>query len=332
MSALAGELRGVAALAQDRAVIRCVTVADIRPAADGVVSVLLADPEGHELPAWEAGAHLDVRLTAEIERQYSLCGQLADRHGYLIAVLREQKSRGGSALVHSSLRVGDRISIRGPRNNFPLDPAPAYRFIAGGIGITPMLPMIAHAEAAGADWRLLYGGRTRGSMAFLETLKGYGDRVRIRPEDAFGLLDLDAEVATSPRAPSSIAAGPNALLDAVEQRCAHLPVGALRVERFAAPAPARPPATDGTIEVVCSRSGVTVEVEPDTTILAALRSAGINVESSCEEGTCGTCEVRVLDGCPDHRDYVLSEAERHQGHMMMVCCSRAASKRLVLDL
>src|SRR4051812_31636993 len=168
-------------------------------AADGVVVLDLSDPSGSALPAWTPGAHIDLVPAGGIVRQYSLCGDPADRAVWRIAVLREPAGRGGSVAVHDRLREGDLVEVDGPRNHFPLVPAPRYLFVAGGIGITPLLPMIAAASAAGADWRLHYGGRSRGSMAFRSALcSAYGARVSVHPQDEAGLLDLDAILAGEP--------------------------------------------------------------------------------------------------------------------------------------
>ena len=221
-------------------------------AAEGVLALTLRHPLGEHLPAWEPGAHVDVLLEPGLERQYSLCGDPADRSAWRVAVLRESAGRGGSAHVHEQLGEGANVRVRGPRNNFALEPAPRYRFVAGGIGITPILPMLAAAEAAGAEWTLLYGGRTRGSMAFGEELGRYGDRVTFAPEDETGLLDLASVLDDVPEGTLVYCCGPGPLLDAVEARC---PSGVLRVERF------RPKEqeTGGTtaFEVELARSGRT---------------------------------------------------------------------------
>ncbi|MFB6849127.1 PDR/VanB family oxidoreductase [Streptomyces sp. NPDC056373] len=296
-------------------------------AADGVLALTLRRPLGEPLPAWEPGAHVDVLAAPGLERQYSLCGDPADRSAWRIAVLRERPGRGGSAHVHEQLREGEKVRVRGPRNNFRLEPAPRYRFVAGGIGITPILPMLAAAETAGADWTLLYGGRTRGSMAFAEELGRYGDRVTIAPEDESGLLDLPSVLDDVPEGTLVYCCGPGPLLDAVEARC---PSGVLRVERF------RPKEQESggetAFEVELAQSGRTLTVAPDVSVLDAVRAAGVEVLYSCTEGTCGTCETDVLDGEPDHRDSVLSEDERAAGETMMICVSRCRGKRLVLDL
>ncbi|WLW50876.1 PDR/VanB family oxidoreductase [Streptomyces sp. YU58] len=296
-------------------------------AADGVLALTLRHPLGEELPAWEPGAHIDVVLGPGLERQYSLCGDPADRSAWRIAVLREPDGRGGSAHVHRELGQGDKIRVRGPRNHFALKPAPRYRFVAGGIGITPILPMLAEAESNGAEWTLLYGGRTRESMAFAEELSRYGDRVTIAPQDETGLLDLASVLDDVPEGTLVYCCGPGPLLDAVEERC---PAGVLHVERFA---PKEQETGENTgFEVELAQSGRTVTVAPEVSVLDAVRAAGVEVLFSCTEGTCGTCETDVLDGTPDHRDSVLTDEEREAGETMMICVSRCRGKRLVLDL
>ncbi|MFD9931817.1 PDR/VanB family oxidoreductase [Streptomyces massasporeus] len=296
-------------------------------AAEGVLALTLRHPLGELLPAWEPGAHVDVVLEPGLERQYSLCGDPADRSAWRIAVLRESAGRGGSVHVHERLGEGAVVRVRGPRNNFGLEPAARYRFVAGGIGITPILPMLAAAEAAGAEWTLLYGGRTRGSMAFGEELGRYGDRVTIAPEDETGLLDLPSVLDDVPEGTLVYCCGPGPLLDAVEARC---PSGVLRVERFRPKE--RESGDDTAFEVELARSGRTLAVAPDVSVLDAVREAGVEVLYSCTEGTCGTCETDVLDGEPDHRDSVLTEDERATGETMLICVSRCRGKRLVLDL
>ncbi|MFD5159378.1 PDR/VanB family oxidoreductase [Streptomyces hawaiiensis] len=297
------------------------------PAADGVLALTLRHPLGEPLPVWEPGAHIDVLLGPGLERQYSLCGDPADRSAWRIAVLWEPDGRGGSAHVHEQVGQGDKVRVRGPRNNFRLESAPRYRFVAGGIGITPILPMLAAAQTAGAEWTLLYGGRTRRSMAFGGELDRYGDRVTIAPEDETGLLDLPSVLDDLPDGTLVYCCGPGPLLDAVEARC---PSGVLRVERFR---PKEQQTGAGTaFEVELARSGRTLTVGPDVSVLDAVRAAGVEVLYSCTEGTCGTCETDVLEGEPDHRDSVLTSDERTAGETMLICVSRCRGKRLVLDL
>ncbi|MFF4799107.1 PDR/VanB family oxidoreductase [Streptomyces sp. NPDC001351] len=310
------------------------TVAARTLAADGVVCLTLRRPDGGPLPSWTPGAHIDVLLDGddgELIRQYSLCGRPAERAAWQIAVLREPQGRGGSAYVHDQLREGATVRVRGPRNNFPLRPAARQLFIAGGVGITPILPMVEAAEAAGADWRLLYGGRTRASMAFLDRLAAHGDRVLIRPQDEYGLLDLAAHLG-EPREDTLVhACGPEPLLRAVQELCASWPPGTLGVERFA-PTRTTAPGPTGTFELELARSGLTLTVPPDRSVLEIVEAAGVMVDSSCREGTCGTCETEVLDGRPDHRDSLLTEDERATGDTMLICVSRSCGPRLVLDL
>lgn len=302
-------------------------VAETESAADGVLALTLRHPLGEPLPEWEPGAHIDLVLGPELERQYSLCGDPADRAAWRVAVLREPAGRGGSAYVHEQLRPGQKVRVRGPRNHFALRPAPRYRFIAGGIGITPILPMLAAAEAAGAEWTLLYGGRSRDSMAFAEELARYGDRVTLAPQDESGLLDLGAVLDGLPEGALVYCCGPGALLDAVEERC---PSGALHVERFQPKE--QQSGEDGEFEVELAQSGRTLTVAAGVSVLEAVRAAGVEVLFSCSEGTCGTCETDVLEGTPDHRDSVLSAEEREAGETMMICVSRCRGERLVLDL
>ncbi|GAA2634485.1 PDR/VanB family oxidoreductase [Streptomyces vastus] len=299
--------------------------------ADGVVSLTLRRPDGRALPSWTPGAHLELLLDGGLIRQYSLCGDPAEPDAWRIAVLREPQGRGGSAYVHDHLPQGTAVRVRGPRNNFPLRPAPRHLFIAGGVGITPVLPMVEAAEAAGADWRLLYGGRTRTSMAFLDRLMPYGDRVLLRPQDEYGLLDLGAFLGAPEEGTLVHACGPEPLLRAAQEQCADWPAGTLGIERFAPvqAAEARPAAA---FEVVLARAGLTLTVPPDRSVLESLEQAGVDVDFSCREGTCGTCETDVLDGTPDHRDSLLSEDERAAGDTMLICVSRSCGPRLVLDL
>ncbi len=300
--------------------------------AEGVVSLTLADAAGAQLPAWTPGAHIDVLIDDGLVRQYSLCGAPTDQHTWRIGVLLDASGRGGSRRVHENLQVGSSVAVRGPRNHFPLHASTRYLFVAGGIGITPILPMIAVAESAGAQWRLWYGGRTRATMAFLDDLAQYGDRVTVWPDDERGLLPLD-EILGAPQDDTLIyCCGPEGLLGAVERGCTAWPSGSLHLERFAAKPVDETAGEASGFDVVCQRSGVTVAVPPDKSIIDALEANGISVLFSCQEGVCGTCETAVLEGIPDHRDSLLSEDERESNEYMMVCVSRSLSERLVLDL
>lgn len=307
------------------------TVAEIAPEAEGIVSLRLVPTTEDKLPGWEPGAHIDLVLGPDLERQYSLCGDPTDPTSWRLGILREPESRGGSVHVHERLAVGDQVLCRGPRNNFALVEADAYLFVAGGVGITPILPMIAACEAAGKPWRLFYGGRTEATMAFRTELAAYGERVTLWPQDTHGLLDLAALLGSPVTGTAVYCCGPGALLDAVEQQCAAWPAGSLHLERF------RPKdgALDGentTFEVELDASDITLTVGADQTLAEAIEAAGIDLPTSCREGTCGTCETYVLEGEPDHRDSYLTEDEQASGEVIMPCCSRSRSPRLVLDL
>ena len=299
--------------------------------ADGVVALTLRQIADSPLPRWAPGAHVDLIMDGVPTRQYSLCGDPADHHLWRLGILRDANGGGGSRFVHDRLRAGDTVRVRGPRNNFDLAGSPRYQFIAGGIGITPILPMIAAASAAGADWRLLYGGRYRASMAFLSDLARYGDRVTVAPQDETGLLDLDGYIDT-PRPDTLVyCCGPEPLLAAVEERCRAWPSRSLHVERFSA-RPLTAPVRAEAFELELAASELTLTVPPGRTILDVVEQAGVGVLSSCAEGTCGTCETAVLAGLPDHRDSVLTPEERAAGDCMMICVSRSCGARLVLDL
>lgn len=331
---------------QEAEKLRTLVVGERREEAEGVVSLTLRSADGAALPAWRPGAHVDLLLGNGMERQYSLCGDPADADEWRIAVLREVEGRGGSEFVHTALTVGSEVEARGPRNHFELCTAERYAFIAGGIGITPILPMLDAATAAGARWTLLYGGRSRASMAFADDLESrFGDRVSIRPQDRHGLLDLAGYLGTPQAGTAVYCCGPGSLLDAVESYCAATGWDAPHVERFqpkagaGAGAGSEPGAepepgagAERPFDILLSRSGRTLHVPADASILDVVRAAGTQVLYSCTEGTCGTCETDVLDGVPDHRDSVLTSAEQDAGDTMMICVSRAKSDLLVLDL
>lgn len=299
--------------------------------ADGVVGLTLQPADTNAaVPEWAPGAHIDLVLPGDVVRQYSLCGRPADCSVLRIAVLREPAGRGGSAWVHDELTEGARVHVRGPRNHFQLIDADRYVFIAGGIGITPLLPMITEVSARSAKWRLVYGGRTRTSMAFRQELGARGrDRVDILPQDECGMLDLDGILSELPSGTAIYCCGPEALIAAVESRAPLYAECTLHVERFSARPDTGPRET---FVVELAQSGVTLTVGPGESILEAVESAGLPVLSSCQEGTCGTCETPVLAGLVDHRDSILTDAERARNDAMMICVSRAAGKRLVLDL
>lgn len=293
--------------------------------ADGVLAVEL-EPLGEALPAWTPGAHIDLVLPSAPVRQYSLCGDPASTR-YRIAVLREPESRGGSRAVHERLRPGDEVVLREPRNHFALEQADAYLFIAGGIGITPLLPMVREVAARGADWRLLYLGGSRSRMPFLDELAELDpERVRVVAGDEGSRADLPGVIAGSPDA-LVYACGPERMLTALAEI---VDEPRLRVEYFAAPEIEYEPG--GPFRIRLDRSGLELDVDPEESILDVLRGAGVDVLSDCEEGICGSCETRVIDGEVEHRDFVLTAQEKARSDCLMVCVSRASCPLLVLDL
>lgn len=282
--------------------------------ADDVVSLVLRGDEG-SLEPWEPGAHIDLALPNWLTRQYSLCGDPGDLSAYRIAVRLDPLSRGGSEYIHLYLRPGRTLEVSSPRNHFPLVPAPEYLFLAGGIGITPIVPMLRAAVAAGAAASLVYAGRSASTMPFAdELLAMYGDRVRLfaggRP-DLASFADFAGEV---------YCCGPASMLAAAE---AVFPW--LHAERFQPTRRAFGP--DEPFEVECARSGAVIQVPADESLLDVLNHAGRPVPSGCREGVCGSCELTVLDGEPEHRDDIGAPPGR-----MYACVSRALSPRLVLDV
>jgi ferredoxin-NADP reductase len=305
-----------------------------RIVAEGVVELTLRATDGAELPSWSPGTHIDLEVAPGLVRQYSLCGSPVDRKTWTIAVLREPNSRGGSRHIHDHLDARCTVRVLAVRNLFELEPAARYLFIAGGIGITPILPMIDAAERAAIPWQLHYGGRSLRSMAFVKRLRTtYGDKVIVRPEDDEGVLDL-AVILGEPAAGLGVyCCGPPGLIAAVEQHCSNWPWASLHVERFTAPVSPRDSTLDAAFDVILKNSGLRVSVPPDKTILEVLRDDhGIEIVSGCEQGICGTCETRVIDGIPDHRDSVLTTKEQVQNQTMMVCISRSKSNVITLDL
>jgi ferredoxin-NADP reductase len=335
---------------------RDLVVAGRTELAEGVLAIDLVSPNGRDLPAWTPGSHVDVILPGglagePLERQYSLCGDGDDRSTWRVAVLREDAGRGGSVGLHERVEVGGRLRVRGPRNHFPFAPVAGarYLFVAGGIGITPLRSMVAAAAAAGADWTLDYAGRSRASMAFVDELTAlYPTRVRVHAADEGARLDVaalagsagvgvsvgSAGVGVSVGVDAAVyACGPARLLEALEAAFCDAPDDLLHVERFEAREFGDPVWTEP-FEVELAMTGAVVTVDPDTSVLDAIRaqSPETPVLSSCRRGTCGTCEAPVLDGEIEHRDSILTPLEREESAVMMVCVSRAACPRIVLDL
>jgi ferredoxin-NADP reductase len=309
-------------------------VASRREVAERVIELTLQPLDNQTpLPAWQPGAHIDLMLAGGLVRQYSLCGDPSDTTSWRIAVLHEPDGRGGSAFVHQRLRCDETVRARGPRNHFPLRGGSRLLFIAGGIGITPILPMVRAADAAGWDWTLHYGGRSRNSMAYLnETEARHPERVCTYSEADDGMIDIATLLGPARTDTLVYCCGPEGLLAAVESRCSSWPTGSLHVERFAAAVPSITAENDTAFEVEFAESGVTAVVDPGRSIVEVAEDHGIAVISSCEEGICGTCETKVLGGQPDHRDSVLTDHEKAAGDTMMICVSRCHSARLRLNL
>lgn len=311
-----------------------VIIRQLRLESEGVLSLELNSHTGDPLPAWEPGAHIDVALGPGLLRQYSLCGDPADRGSYRIAVLREPASRGGSLRIHESLRPGQSLQISQPRNNFRLsESTKPLILIAGGIGITPILAMAREAQARGRDFTLHYGGRSRNNMAFLAELSQFTGRVHLTSDDTEGPLDLDHILRAAHTGEQEVyVCGPGGLLDEVERRSADWPAGVFHCERFVPKVFETPAEGEKEFLVACSQSGLTVTIPPNLSILESLENAGLNVPNSCREGTCGSCETDILAGVPDHRDSLLSAEEQESGETMLICVSRCRTDLLELDL
>jgi vanillate O-demethylase ferredoxin subunit len=313
-----------------------VRVRSVTHEAEGILAFELRPIDDAPLPAFSAGAHIDVVLPGGDVRCYSLCNDPAETHRWCIGVLREPASRGGSRHLHEAVRPGDVLTVGAPRNQFALDESAAANvFVAGGIGITPILAMIARSRALGTPWTLHYAARTRRHAAFLERLQALAaecsGRVLLHFDDEAGgrRIDLGRVAAELPPDAHIYCCGPAGMLQGFDAATAGLPAARVHKEHFAA---ARAAATAGGYSVVLARSGRTLQVAAGETLLDCLIAAGADPMHSCRQGVCGTCEVKVLEGVPDHRDMVLSDTERAANDRMMPCCSGARSARLVLDL
>lgn len=310
-------------------------LAGIRYEADGVLSFEFRDPAGHELPAFSAGAHVDIRLPNGMIRSYSLCNSSAETDRYVVAVARDAKSRGGSACMHDTLRVGQLLELGRPRNNFPLaEDQPKTVLIAGGIGITPLWCMLQRLDALGRDWALFYAARGRQYAAFLRELHAlaaiHPDRVHLHFDQEQGPFDLEPVIRDHvPPQAHVYCCGPRPMLEAFERMTAERPREQVHLEYFQAQGA---PATAGGVEVELCRSQKSLTVAAGKTVLEAVLEAGVDVPYSCMEGICGSCQVAVLEGEPDHHDSVLSDEQKRSNKTMMICCSGARSSRLVLDL
>lgn len=302
-------------------------------AADGVALIELRAAEGEvALPGFKPGAHIEVELPGDLRRHYSLCNDPAERDCYRIAVALAEPGRGGSAYIHHRLRTGDIIAASAPRNNFPLvEDAERYQFIAGGIGITPILPMLRWCEANRRAWHLLYLLRSRARAAFLPDLERFAGHVRAHFDDeAGGVFDVNAALSDVARDAHIYCCGPGPLMDAVEKAAADREPARVHFEWFTPKDQSQLENTPFT--VVLARSRREVAIPAGKTILETLEANGMKLPFSCREGLCATCEVPVLDGTPDHRDQILTPEEKQAGQSMMICVSRAKSPSITLDL
>jgi vanillate monooxygenase ferredoxin subunit len=305
--------------------------------AHGICGFELRRPDREPLPAFSAGAHIDVHLPGGFVRQYSLCGSPACQDRYEIAVLRDEQGRGGSMAIHDGVLQGDLIRIGTPRNLFPLEAeAQQHLLLAGGIGVTPILSMAEHLAAAGTPFEMHYCTRSRERAAFVERLAGpaFRDRVRLHFDDANAeaAFDLAGVLAAATAQTHLYVCGPRGFMDAVlaEARAQDWAEHRLHYEFFSATI--QEAGADTAFEVRIASSGASVEVPPGCTVVAALAKHGVDVLTSCEQGVCGTCMTRVVEGRPDHRDSYLTDEEKAAGEYFMPCCSRASSPVLVLDL
>jgi tetrachlorobenzoquinone reductase len=288
-------------------------------------------PDGSPLPAAEPGAHVDLHLPNGLVRQYSLTAPGPTPTRYVLCVKRDAASRGGSSFVFDELKVGQRVIISAPRNNFVLvENAEHIVLFAGGIGITPLFAMVQRLRVLGRSFEFYYSCRSRTQAVFLDALESLEQAHFHFDDEAGGMfLNLDAVVAASPRTAHLYCCGPVAMLDAFERATKGWPAIQVHVEYFSAKAP---PSLEGGFVVQLARSAKEFYIAPGQTILEVLLDAGYDLPFSCQEGVCGSCETKVLSGTPDHRDSVLTEAERAGDTVMMICCSGSKSERLVLDI
>jgi vanillate monooxygenase ferredoxin subunit len=305
--------------------------------AEDICTFELSSAEGTPLPPFTAGSHIDVHLPGGLTRQYSLCNNPAETHRYLIGVLRDAASRGGSAAMHEQVQQGSLLQISPPKNHFALAPeAPRHLLMAGGIGVTPILSMAERLAATGAAFELHYATRSRARTAFLTRLQTapFASQAALHFDDgeAAQRLHVGAVLAAQPPGTHLYVCGPKGFMDAVlaAARGSGWTEDRIHFEFFAADV--QPQAGDSPFEVQLGSSGRVIPVAADQTVLAALADAGVVLPSSCEQGVCGTCLTRVISGVPDHRDQYLMPEEQAAGDQFMPCCSRAKTARLVLDL
>lgn len=321
----------------DRAWIQ-VTVAHRHQEADGIVSLELASLNGGRLPAFDAGSHIDVELPNGMVRQYSLCNDAAETHRYVLGILLDPSTRGGSRSVHQDLREGSIVRISEPKNHFPLVRAERSLLFAGGIGITPILCMAERLAAIGADFELHYCSRSKERTAFLRRIQSssFAERVHLHFDDEATEQRLNtAAVLSNPDVGTHMyVCGPKGFMDHVMStaRDQHWSDTHIHCEYFAGAVTSASGHTQSSFEIRLASNGRVISVQPDQSIATALAAHGVEVPVSCEQGVCGTCVTRVLAGVPDHRDLYFTDEEKARNDQMTVCCSRAHSAQLVLDL
>ena len=334
MEAVSGAIRKVR-VPEEVDQTRLLRVADRQVVAhdENVVALTFDAADGAPLPRWHPGAHIDVQLPSGLLRQYSLCGDPEVAESYRIAVRCIPDGGGGSVEMHG-LQIGQTVTTHGPRNAFPLtvpgygSPTRAFRFVAGGIGITPILPMLALAERLGVDWSMVYAGRSHDSLPFVDEVNRFGDKIEVRTDDVNGVPTPAELLGDCPDGTTVYACGPAPMLTGIRAALVGRDDVELHFERFAAP-----PVVDGReFSVSIATTGQEIVVDAEETLLSALRRANVAAPYSCQQGFCGTCRTRVTSGAVDHRDTLLTEPER-AGGMMLTCVSRAADgERLRLDL
>jgi vanillate O-demethylase ferredoxin subunit len=315
--------------------VRSLRLSTIRYEAESIASFEFTDPDGGALPGFAPGAHVDVHLPNGLVRSYSLSNDSSEVHRYVVTVARDAHSRGGSSYAHDALRVGQLLRVGMPANHFALNEGIADTvLIAGGVGITPIWCMAQRLRRLGRGFKLFYATRSRRNAAFLRELQDLAaqlnGRIHLHFDDESGLLDVARVVSENADARTHLyCCGPLPMLQSFEAACAHLPPEQVHVEYFKAKE--APVSADG-VELVLAKSSRTIRVAPGKTVLDTVLEAGIEIPYSCMEGICGSCEVAVLDGIPDHHDSVLSDQQRASNRTMLICCSGARSARLVLDL
>ena len=335
LHALSGAVRKpLPPVAVDRTIELVVAGREVVARDQDVIALTLTAPDGTVLPRWYPGAHIDVHLPSGRVRQYSLCGDPANSHEYRIAVRRIPAGGGGSLEIHDAVATGTRLTTSGPRNAFPLampgfgSPTRRFRFIAGGIGITPILPMLAAADRHGVQWSMVYAGRSVDTLPFVDEVARFGERIEVRTDDAHGLPAAAELLGDCPDGTTVYACGPAPMLTAIRAALVGRDDVELHFERFAAP-----PVVDGAeFTVGIASTGETLRVGADETLLTALNRAGVHAPYSCQQGFCGTCRTGVRSGDVEHRDTLLTDPERDAG-TMLICVSRARGDApLILDL